>query len=546
MSYNDGAPKNPLKIHDKRQAAHDFAEGNNRLENLLNYCFDNGILTSSCCAGHEQNHGTTKQYIDFYICKENESIIRHIIDVLYQKGYCIDYCFRSPGYPGIGISTNDLSSDMFKDILEAIKSYETQPITELSEIVSRIIANTAEKYDSIIRLEKKKEGVSVTFYIEYDYVEKTIPESELINFLNERTNSFYFDLTKKQSFPAFSDIRTKERMWQELQKVMQENNIEFTDPSEIDLTDWVGAFGKDTTIKKEIVVRDGDTIEIVAKKLDVLRDQLINAKAVINGVELTNVEYREEENLNNGRIAYINTFTKEKCIDQYYRELIEVLNKNLYSGELIVTKKEPLCLSFSNPYLSDLVIAERIVSLKKIGIKAWVSYPYIDYSTLQATDVDKTLSEIQKNKINKIRFEIIQILSLTDDESLATQLFTIYSQIDSNNLQEQFLKYRELICNSSINLQDIADNYWEANTKFNEIHKYLTYDTYVLYTAFKKILTLQKNDPVIQEILKELDTLALANIDTRETIERIIKKYRNYKENKQEFNPEEFQSNHRL
>ena len=358
MNYNDGAPKNPKNIADKRQAAHDFAEGNSNLEKLLNYCFDNNILTNSSCAGHEYEPGNIGYpYVDFYVCKENEELLKRLIGEVHKKGYDITYNNRMVTYPHIAISSKEYPSNLFVDLLEIIKNYKQYEVDPLSDILYKIISNTADKYESIIKIETKGDTSSVAYYVEQDYVENIVPEKELTKYFTDKANSFYFDITRPRSLLKLDEYHTKERLWQDFQIFMQENDIEFTDPSIIDLTEWTGAYGKDTKIKKQLVVKEGDTIEIVAKKLEALKDQFINTKAVLNGIELVNYEYSEEIN-SRGKKTYNNIFTKELCITNYYNEIIESLNKNIYSGELQILKRDPMVITFSNPALSDIEIAK--------------------------------------------------------------------------------------------------------------------------------------------------------------------------------------------
>lgn len=80
------------------KAALDFSEGNEELRELLLYCFQNGIQTRGCCAGHEREDGErTMPYIGFNFNEQNkEAIINMLKNLMSEKGLSLNFV-TNPG-----------------------------------------------------------------------------------------------------------------------------------------------------------------------------------------------------------------------------------------------------------------------------------------------------------------------------------------------------------------------------------------------------------------------------------------------------------------
>ena len=63
-----------------------FSEGNSNLENLLNFCYSNGIITRACCIGHTHESGfVSDAYINLEIKPEQMSLFSVLINVLCES-----------------------------------------------------------------------------------------------------------------------------------------------------------------------------------------------------------------------------------------------------------------------------------------------------------------------------------------------------------------------------------------------------------------------------------------------------------------------------
>ena len=135
-SLNTGVPISVSEITDFKKAAHDFAEGNEKLEKLLLECFDGKIETKASCAGHENRGGP---YLAFVDNQKNMDLIPSIVEALGKQSFNIVYqnATASNGNEGyIGYDGEDVSkaNDFFDAISKGIK-------TETKEDIPKIIGN---------------------------------------------------------------------------------------------------------------------------------------------------------------------------------------------------------------------------------------------------------------------------------------------------------------------------------------------------------------------------------------------------------------------
>ena len=164
LEYNDF-------IHDKKEAAKQFAEGSKDLEDLLNFCFDNGIITKACCIGHKTEEYESLPYIAFAFCKNNEIYFQSLLYYLKDSEYEIDYLKNENGTSFIAFYENknfnfNEPTNLFKNILLILqKTNLRQNYFELlpndlknfylfclySEIDSHLHVGNVDEYHSIRR-----------------------------------------------------------------------------------------------------------------------------------------------------------------------------------------------------------------------------------------------------------------------------------------------------------------------------------------------------------------------------------------------------------
>ena len=375
MKYNDGGKKDPVNIKDKASAIKEFAEGNKALEALLKYCFDNGILTEACCKGHDDN---LNPYISFYVCKENEIYIKNIIDKLLEKGYHFLYKSNRLMLPSLTIrTTTDDASNLFNTLLNIFENAKNIELDGLKKKIYRIYANTSNN-DTTLDIKKVDDKYDANIYFDFGFENVLLDENELMNTLDKKLRLSRIDINNDIGFKEYNPNLIQERMWLETKLFLEENNIRFKDDKRPDFINVTGAYGKNTNPDLELVVEKDDDISIVATKLELLKKKFIDAKAVLNGIELTNVVIEEKIDKRN-KTRYINVFNKENCIEYYNREILRFVDKYLFNEELIILEDNPLCISFRTNTLTDDEIANRLLELKEDDSE--IINKYFDLST---------------------------------------------------------------------------------------------------------------------------------------------------------------------
>lgn len=63
----------------------EFSEGSKALEDLLNYCYKNKIVTRACCIGHKEDGPQSKPYISFINSEEQQYLMEKIINTLFSQ-----------------------------------------------------------------------------------------------------------------------------------------------------------------------------------------------------------------------------------------------------------------------------------------------------------------------------------------------------------------------------------------------------------------------------------------------------------------------------
>lgn len=116
--YNNGSTISFNQIEDYSIAAKEFAEGDKELEQLLLYCFSNGIMTVACCKGHKENG--TLPYIAFVYNEKNKKIIYYLMSLLNNYDISILFTKSIGGYIFSIHSVKD-DFELFKIINNALK-----------------------------------------------------------------------------------------------------------------------------------------------------------------------------------------------------------------------------------------------------------------------------------------------------------------------------------------------------------------------------------------------------------------------------------------
>ena len=112
-------------MRNKAYYAEKFCEGDENLKSVLMFCFDKGIETVGCCAGHTKKDGTVESipHIVFKLCPETEIYIDNLIASLSNEEEVSLNMYRSDVKTmfRIGFSLEN-SERLFKEILEILQA----------------------------------------------------------------------------------------------------------------------------------------------------------------------------------------------------------------------------------------------------------------------------------------------------------------------------------------------------------------------------------------------------------------------------------------
>ena len=89
--YNTGVPMdiNELSEEELKDAFHEWAEGSQALEQLLNEGYKQGLISLACCAGHEEKK--SRPYIIYNLENDNaKKIALNIAKKLLESGLDCD------------------------------------------------------------------------------------------------------------------------------------------------------------------------------------------------------------------------------------------------------------------------------------------------------------------------------------------------------------------------------------------------------------------------------------------------------------------------
>ena len=151
------------------QAAIDFSEGNEKLKELLSFCFENGIETKGCCSGH---NGKQRPYILFAFNDENLQSILKILKQISIEDIVSNISFTKQ--PGV-ISTfcvsmhNDKFNEGFEQILSALKYEKEVDLCDLDETRQLMLKSVKNHSisNSYLEIQEEKDAIAVAVGDEY-------------------------------------------------------------------------------------------------------------------------------------------------------------------------------------------------------------------------------------------------------------------------------------------------------------------------------------------------------------------------------------------
>ena len=531
MDYNDGAVKDITSIEDKKKAAKDFAEGNERLEELLNNLFDDGIITIACCGGHDDTkHG--EPYLTFQLVKQNEYAINGMINDLLALGFKLEFSSSSNfEYPSFTIRfENNLMSyeDFFKCINQSYLKNKDKKVarSELNSVIKKIYNLTlsnSDDFNADITYSDNRYNLIISSDGFYEVVAL---DSKNINLYLDGLISNIFNYSDNISLKKYDSKEIQEKRWQKFLDFLKVNKITLKDYKMFDLLNLSGTKVLDQEIKCELDVSNENSIFEISKKLFLLgRFQRINAKAVINGISIDNTKkiHRIDEQ---GDDVYFPDFNIYDCIKEYENKVLRFLNENYFNNELIKCDDSPFSVVyFNNPTLTKEELFSRIEILKKYKLDVILNHQdyYFGIGTLE----DKGVEELS---VSKLIEDVGFIISGVNNQDIVYELLKIYQTICNDNSLSDNNKGRIISYYNLLN--DYLNPYSQLEAKRNGLGKYLfmtktndlSLDDYLVIST---LMPLIENSKTIVEDTRYLDYL-LNLINDENSSSLIIQLYINY------------------
>lgn len=153
------------------KAANDFSEGNEILKELLKFCFENNIKTTSCCSGH---NGNKRPYVQFEFDDNNMKAILKMLKQLSLDDAISNFAFtKQPGVTSSFLVSmeNDKYNEGFEQILEALKCEKEIEIDDIEQRRQLIVKSMKNHNVLNSYLEIQEENDSIAIGVGDEYLE---------------------------------------------------------------------------------------------------------------------------------------------------------------------------------------------------------------------------------------------------------------------------------------------------------------------------------------------------------------------------------------
>ena len=345
-SLNTGKVVESIPPEMWEKAAIDFSEGNEELRQLLIYCFENGIKTRACCAGHDHGDRKTNPYINFEFEESNMNAIASIIkSMIEEKGISIDIS----KYPG-GISSFQIDfldgEAKFTKILEACKNRENIKEEDLSKVMQTILS-TMQNHDG------EKSSLEVNFQTDsrdYTLITDNVGYLGALNVeeilkleLWPNNTQILEGINKKDMVRIMEKINTKIIINRTIEKYKQKGCYSFIVQKGIvnENICRVDFFDNREEIKSTpIIPLEGVSIEQFAEEVIRLQSLGYATSAEFNNFHINSIEYSSAEDIVN---AYENYW--EMYIKEHEAERLSMKEEGLSEKETIELEANNECNS---------------------------------------------------------------------------------------------------------------------------------------------------------------------------------------------------------
>ena len=296
-NYNTGKVVPCDQITDYQQAAHDFAEGDQNLENLLTDCFQKGIKTIACCKGHEEKD--QKPYFSFEYSYEQLPYIKALLASLGEKGYDFRFTRRGGYASAFGVHEKDnydyqKGTFLFQEIQTVLQNFDKHKDygQDLSEDLKSFlaIARVVDEDPEFALPDGADQFQFSYMHGEDAYQYAVFTDANYYNqaFLKEEFRSFPKDPFLPTAFLETKDHKTAAQKLKEVEKKVdpffeEEEKVDF---SKISFQDDPNISPDSSLVR--LKVSPGESIHSVTQKLQFCKEHQVPAFAVFNGVSLQN------------------------------------------------------------------------------------------------------------------------------------------------------------------------------------------------------------------------------------------------------------------
>ena len=199
-----------------------FSEGSNSLEELLNNCYDNKIVTRGCCVGHDIEGENPWPYISFVIPKEQVEFIDGLVEYYYNNNENNNIIEIEKEENNLIISVHNITKDennkeiFFKDINNTVNKFINKETNSKYEQTGNIMYDLLNSNDEVQGIRINNNGISAykeekRFFIMKGEEVIWVNEDELGNHDNVYNTFVDTNIIEASSLEEFMDYCTKNK-----------------------------------------------------------------------------------------------------------------------------------------------------------------------------------------------------------------------------------------------------------------------------------------------------------------------------------------------
>lgn len=482
MSYNDGQVH--LDFYDKEvdieKIAKEFSEGDPLLCNSLLELWKNGIKTSACCRGHNEN---ATAYISLVINDNSQKLIQAISEYLYLQDdkMELDFINHRDGYDTftVGMADEKTKNEFLTFLCNFLK--EKKGIED---------SNTVLKYANYLLLFAKKMGLSCRYAVEKNEMMFSYSYPGTIQLFDEnapRLDDLIESIRETGNLPLMP-IRCDEKSLEQFINIIFPN-----------------AFVKKSSIMsfnelKETIEQAKDKKSIIGGTLSFDRDSfrirsaLYSNDIFCNNIESVNDIYNVVNKYQLDSNLFSNPFYIIVALENFDEKTIEIINQldsNIHVQiaiskdiddklvEMLFKIKHKNCHFYFGGYIYMGAI-EKILSKENLDIELGTAVIIIDKITSNTINVINSIGNIVTSTRFRIEIKdkdsLLKLNSIVpyipEDEALVIIDDNLFNEKNPNNARDLIVQENKIIQTKKMNIY-FNDICYESVEQIYELEKYL-------------------------------------------------------------------------